>query len=822
MTFCFRVSVIALCAALVVPGADLRAACTSPAGTEGEQVYNTDYATMQFCDGTNWIGMAASGSATAELDPKVGALTSNNFCKSNAGGTQVVCSTPAISLTTDITGNLPVANLGSGTGASSSTFWRGDGSWATPSTSQWLNGTSSAIYYNGGNVGIGTISPLHKLDVAGTGRFYSTNWAGRVAFGSGDQFYIDQTGTSSANAALNIVSWNGAAYQTNMTVAGASGNVGIGTMTPTYHLQIESGYDNQLLVTGKGTGFGGSLLASVYSERTSAAPETDRLLRVGSAYSPDAFGVFGSGNVGIGTTSPAALLQLYAATGDVTQRITTAGNSSATPALWLANNYGATPNWAGLSVQGSTLRLIANTTGSFSGSNGITLDQSGNVGIGTTAPSAKLEVSGARPITLDAALTGVSQKGDTGGWAFRYGALGSSGTDRGGFGFMGGADALAYYWIGANYAAPSMAILANGNVGIGTTTPGASLDIYSTTLPLIRVNNGGTTNGGGINFANAGTIKAVVALTSAAGQVINSSGAGDLDIRTSSANIGFSVDGGSTEALRIASTGNVGIGTTAPTSKLHVLGGSGTAISGTSTGSNGIYGEAANVASTYGIYGRAGHPAAGGGTIGITQDGATFGILGYANYYGLHTYSSNNGYGVYSYGSHSGYVGVRAINTNPSGLGDGALAYVNYGVYCITGICGGNQAWTNNSDARLKTDVRNVNKSDGLEAIMKLRPVRYHWKDEKLDQDKGEQLGFIAQDVQAVFPEFVTKSGTDTTIKHKDGSKEVIPTTLALSYAEFVVPLVKAVQELKAANDVLTFKIEQQAKDFEAYKAMHP
>jgi hypothetical protein len=106
------------------------------------------------------------------------------------------------------------------------------------------------------------------------------------------------------------------------------------------------------------------------------------------------------------------------------------------------------------------------------------------------------------------------------------------------------------------------------------------------------------------------------------------------------------------------------------------------------------------------------------------------------------------------------------------------------GVYLSSGAT----SWTGNSDERLKTINSNI--ENAVEKINTLRSVNFSWKSDPLNK---ENLGLIAQDIQAVFPQIVD---TD-----KDG-------LMGVRYTELIPVLVKAIQELKSENDNLKSRLE--------------
>lgn len=206
----------------------------------------------------------------------------------------------------------------------------------------------------------------------------------------------------------------------------------------------------------------------------------------------------------------------------------------------------------------------------------------------------------------------------------------------------------------------------------------------------------------------------------------------------------------------------------------------------------------------------------------VSSDGNSNTAVGYKSLLTNTTGSFNTALGANANVTQSGLTNATAIGYNAKA---NASNKVRIGNTSVTSI-GGQVNWTTYSDERVKRNIQeNV---PGLAFIQVLRPVTYRYNianEHKLMNDNDETsnrqtsyavekinfTGLIAQEVDAA----AKKINYDFSGVDKSGN------IMGLRYAEFVVPLIKAVQELAIQNDVLKNQLAELQYQVDLLKAKY-
>ena len=357
-----------------------------------------------------------------------------------------------------------------------------------------------------------------------------------------------------------------------------SGNVGIGTANPKRPLQIgatnqfpisfngnypdihfntyyESGWRIHTAGFGAKTTFNGATGAWVFSNVASAQSAAANFTPL------DRFAILANGNVGIGTASPYSKLWVSGPGINAASELTT-DDANSNALLTLAGTNSLVRLQMGtmdVAPFGAWIQGSYDNTGGANGVEPLILNPiGGNVGIGTTTPSAPLSILNASLTTQGTGEGGLrvhrpnaaSQYG-----YFDYGYNGG-GVNIGSFYSGGGATSFGTFTFRQHSSTTSqipMFIGSTGKVGIGTDNPTVPLDVYGAGWGGIDIDGA---SGGELRFQKAGATYGQIFASNTHGLVINAQGGlGDIFFQSSGAT-----------KMTMLDSGNFGIGTDAPKS----------------------------------------------------------------------------------------------------------------------------------------------------------------------------------------------------------------------------------------------------------------
>ncbi|MDA8976439.1 tail fiber domain-containing protein [bacterium] len=426
-----------------------------------------------------------------------------------------------------------------------------------------VSSSDRLVITQAGNVGIGTSSPASTLhlegadDVSARVKATGANSLARLLLqNDGRTWAIDNDGANSD--ALTF--YDATAVAERMRID-SSGSVGIGTTAQTEKLVVDGAIASTYQATNFSLGeyrvqmdiVDSTKIARIGTISGTSTPSGNEGTLTFLVNESEKMRIDSSGNVGIGIAPSKKLTVFGTGVGNATVQIE--GEGGADPYInFLTNN---TQHWS-MGVDDSDSDKFKLSEHSALGTNDyLTVDVTGNVGIGTSSPSAKLDVAETDSVTYSSsAVQGdliISRKNSANTVdqvvGLEFDVTGWSGSTTGVAGISAiqtasnaSSAALAFQTRNAGTIAERMRIDSSGNVGIGNTDPSVPLTVTSNSgANALSLRARSNDDYAFLQFYNH-------AGSTLRGQIYNNAGA-----------IGFSTGSTGTERMRIDTSGNVNI-----------------------------------------------------------------------------------------------------------------------------------------------------------------------------------------------------------------------------------------------------------------------